>query len=74
MFFLPLPLSKTIETLEKAEQQCLPDPEVYIIVNGQPTKDNNVWQKIVNITNIKKSLAKLKESNLQLMLIHLMIL
>ena len=43
MFFLPLPLSKTERTLDLAkgsisEISPLPDPELYIIVNGRPTK------------------------------------
>ena len=42
MFFLPLPLSKTLETLEEvkpssqiASKRTLPHPELYIMVNGQ---------------------------------------
>ena len=44
MFFLPLPLNKTLETLNQVEQHgcVLPDPELYIIVNGRPTKSNVV--------------------------------
>ena len=44
MFFLPLPLNKTLETLNQVEQYgyVLPDPELYIIVNGRPTKSNVV--------------------------------
>ncbi len=40
MFFLPLPLNKTLETLDQVEasSDALPDPELYILVNGRPTK------------------------------------
>ena len=39
MFYLPLPLQKTMETLDSNH---LPDPELYIIINGQPTKSSRV--------------------------------
>ena len=43
MFFLPLPLNKTLATLDEVGQSgtaksALPNPELYIIVNGKPTK------------------------------------
>ena len=40
VFFLPLPLNETLETLDQVEQcgGALPNPELYIIVNGRPTK------------------------------------
>ncbi len=40
MFFLPLPLNKMLETLDQVEasSDALHDPELYIIVNGRPTK------------------------------------
>ena len=42
MFHLPLPLEKTMATLDEAgiDSPNLPKPELYIIVNGQPTKSN----------------------------------
>ena len=39
MFFLPLPHTKTVETLDDVTQMLpekLPSPELYVIVNGQP--------------------------------------
>ena len=42
VFFLPLPLDKTLETLNKVGLDSLADPELYIIVNGQPTKNKVV--------------------------------
>ena len=48
MFFLPLPLQNTLDRLDEAGFKAefsssettpsLPHPEVYIIVNGKPTK------------------------------------
>ena len=40
MFFLPLPLKKTLDTLHQVNlsgkrETALPDPELYIIVNGK---------------------------------------
>ena len=46
MFFLPLPLNKTLETIQEAAESqntALPNPELYIIVNGRPTKRKVVW-------------------------------
>ena len=45
LFFLPMPLLKTIEDVENNADIAsvgLPDPEVYIIVSGKPLK-----QKII---------------------------
>ena len=56
MFYLPLPLEKTMETLNEVgiDSNQLPDPELYIIINGQPTKSNNVWRSLVDVNKIKK--------------------
>ena len=65
MFHLPLPLEKTMATLDKAgiDSPNLPKPELYIIVNGQPTKSNTVWQTLVDVNRVKAALLKLKEIN-----------
>ena len=44
MFFLPLPFEKTLQTLEDIENDDtnLPAPELYVILNGVPTKKNNM--------------------------------
>ena len=63
MFHLPLPLEKTMATLDEAgiDSPNLPKLELYIIVNGQPTKSNTVWQTLVDVNRIKAALLKLKE-------------
>ena len=61
MFFLPLPLKRTLETLEEvtfathvlAKKVRLPNPELYIIVNGKPKSGKVVWQTLVNVNAIK---------------------
>ena len=65
MFFLPLPLNKTTETLNKVQQHTsvLPDPEVYIIVNGRPTKSNVVWRSLVNVNHVKTAIRTLRSCN-----------
>ena len=65
MFFLPLPFNKTRETLEEVEHPstALPEPELYIIVNGKPTKGQVVWRSLVNVDLIKGATKKLKEIN-----------
>ena len=65
MFFVPLPMKKSLETLEQAEasKTSLPDPELYIIVNGQPTKSKIVWRSLVDVKKVRKAVQKLKEIN-----------
>ena len=65
MFFLPLPLKRTLETLDDVKQKpcVLPDPELYIIVNGKPTKSNVVWRSLVNVNHIKTAISTLKTCN-----------
>ena len=63
MFHLPLPLEKTMATLDEVgiDSPNLPKSELYVIVNGQPTKSNTVWQTLVDVNRIKVALLKLKE-------------
>ena len=68
MFFLPLPLNKTLETLDQVESNSngassLPDPELYIIVNGKPTTSKIVWRSLVNVDNVKTAVQKFREIN-----------
>ena len=68
MFFLPLPLKKTLDTLHQVNlsgkrETVLPDPELYIIVNGKPTKSKIVWHSLVNVAHINTAVHKLKEIN-----------
>ena len=65
MFHLPLPLEKRMAILDEVgiASPNLPKPELYIIVNGQPTKSNTVWQTLVDVNRIKAALLKLKEIN-----------
>ncbi len=65
MFFLPLPLNKTLETLDQVEasSDALTDPELYIIVNGRPTESKVVWHSLVDVNRVKAAIQRLKESN-----------
>ena len=61
MFFLPLPLNKTLETLSEIHDKVtLPDPELFIILNGVPTKDKVSWQTLIDINALKLAIHKLK--------------
>ena len=62
IFFLPLPLEKTMATLNEVEQ-ALADPELYIIVNSHPTKNRVLWRSMVDVNDIKDAIAKLREIN-----------
>ena len=47
MFFLPLPLNKTLETIQEAAESqntALPNPE---LLNGRPTKSKVVWRMYI---------------------------
>ena len=64
VFFLPLPFNKTCETLSSVEGSAksgVASPELYILVNGKPTKSNVVWRSLVNIDRVKAAIRKLKE-------------
>ena len=62
MFFLPLPLDKTLETLDGVEGS-LANPELYIIVNSKPTKGNVVWRSLVDVNQVKAA-TKMSAVNL----------
>ena len=83
MFFLPLPLQNTIETFDDLgipndlmyeDLQMLPDPELYVLLDGRPTKDKVVWQTLVDVNDIKRAVKKLKETIKILMKTLLMML
>ena len=64
MLFLPLPLDKTLQTLEEiGENTTLASSELYIIVNGRPTKSKVVWRTLVDVNHIKAAVCKLREIN-----------
>ena len=64
MLFLPLPLDKTLQTLEEVgENTTLASPELYIIVNGRPTKSKVVWRILVDVNHIKAAVSKLRKIN-----------
>ena len=68
MFYLPLPLNKTLETPDQVESHSngassLPDPELYIIANGKLTTSKVVWRSLVNVDNVKTAVQKLREIN-----------
>ena len=60
MFFLPLPLNKTWETLSEVHVSetdvvPLPDPGLFIMLNGVPTKNKVVRQTLVDLNALKFS-------------------
>ena len=68
MFFLPLPLNKTLESIQEIQSSNCPhitppNPELYIIVNGRPTKSKVVWRSLVNINHVKAAIKTLKSCN-----------
>ena len=70
MFFLPLPLERTVQTLEAVDNMAvgasasLPDLEVYMSVNGKPSqKPKFIWQSLINVDKLKGALRTLKNIN-----------
>ena len=65
MFFLPLPFNKTLETIQGVEcsNVQLPDPKLYVVVNGTPQKDKVIWRTLVDVYSIKQAVQKLKDIN-----------
>ena len=59
MFFLPLPLDKTMDTVEEigkianGEPTVLPDPELYIVVNSKSRSKKTIWQSLINVDKLK---------------------
>ena len=62
MFVLPLPLENTLATLEQSEGG-LAKPQLYVVVNGIPTKKKVIWRSLVDVNKVKAAVAKLKEMN-----------
>ena len=58
-------MKRTLETLDQVESSkaTLPDPELYIIVNGKPTKQKVIWRTLTDINMVKEAVAKLKQIN-----------
>ena len=65
MFFLLLPFNKTLGTIGQVKHlsSALPEAELYIILNGKPTKQQIVWRSLVNVDLIKTAVQKLTETN-----------
>ena len=64
MLFLSLPFDQTLQTLEEVgENTTLASPELYIIVNGRPTKSKVVWRTLVDVNHIKAAVSKLRKIN-----------
>ena len=66
VFYLPLPLEKTMNTLGNAKDfrpKSLPNPELYVILNGQTTKNKTVWCSLVDVKRVQAAINKLKDIN-----------
>ena len=64
MFFLPLPFNNTVETVDEViASKVLPEPELYIMINGKPTKNNVLWRDLVDVEDLKAAIEFLKKDN-----------
>ena len=41
----------------------LPEPELYVIVNGKPTKAGVLWRTLVYVDSLKQAIQELKKIN-----------
>ena len=55
--------SETLDEVRDSSKVALPNPELYVIVNGKPTKGKVVWRNLVNVNQIKTAVQKLTEIN-----------
>ena len=62
-FHLPLPLQETLKRLPTPDQAIPEHGELYVLLRSIPTAKNVVWQDLVDIHKIYKTLWKLKEIN-----------
>ena len=64
---MPLPLQSTLDRVDEAGFRAHFSPDdimsTYIKVDGQPTKDKIVWQGLVDMDNVKRAAAMLKDTN-----------
>ena len=59
-----MPFNNTVNTpdaIKNHNQTTLPNPELYIVINGKPTKGKVIWCSLVNVSNIRVAIKKLKE-------------
>ena len=66
MFFLTLPLDRTLQTTEDVESNTsvgLSDPEIYVSVSGMPSKNKLSWQSLVNVGHVRSAVERLREIN-----------
>ena len=57
MFVLPLPFNNTVETVDEViASKVVSEPELYIIINGKPTKNNVLWRELVDIEDLKAAI------------------
>ena len=52
MFVLPLPLENTLVNLEQSKGG-LAQPQLYVVVNGIPTKKKVIWRSLIDINKVK---------------------
>ena len=57
--------TKTLKTLDQVSEPnvALASPELYIIINRKPTKNQVVWRNLVNVNHIMEAIRKLREIN-----------
>ena len=55
-----------METLGNARDfrpKNLPNPELYVVLNSKPTKNNKIWCTLVDVKQVQAAYEKLKDIN-----------
>lgn len=63
VFHFPLPLEQTLEKLPQPTDAIIRQQDLFVLVRGLPTKQNHIWQSLVNINKVYSALIWLKENN-----------
>ena len=63
VFHLPLPLEQTLKKLPNPSDALIADQEFYVLARSAPSKQNHIWQSLIDINKIFEALHWLKKNN-----------
>ncbi|XP_014299180.2 uncharacterized protein LOC103578710 [Microplitis demolitor] len=63
IFHLPLPIEETFKKICSTTDPINKNHELYIVIRSIPTKSNAIWENLVNLETVFKTLTWLKNNN-----------